>query len=719
MRRIQRAILLGVLSILLAGCSSVFTSSITGTVQEEQNNSSTFAGIEKVDVYAFLSESERNSAVATGTKPVSTVRIFHGISNANGTYSIPVEWNTTSSAFGKTADRVPIYLAFYHKEFGEGKLTAASEISYLSSERTNTMETETLSRSAQTYTLTMDIRNYKSGAAVQASSFLVKALASDGKTVLYSGQPTGNTISFTTTVNGVSGTVSISPSGTDTYKQCDSSGTSSSATSSFTFVKNNIVSTETTISSPLYVKEVKTTYTLNLDIQEVALGVSPSYSDLSPSYFTVTVKDASDVVLYNGNPTTNSVTFSADSEPSSAISGKVTIVPVAGDTYKQCSSTGEDTVTQNYATFTFSDTNGFTTTTTAGKLYAKAVKATYTLNLNLNEVVSDGSGNLSYQTLSPASFTVKVVRDSDSYELYNATPTGTAITFTSDAYTAFAGKVSITPVAKDTYAQCDVNGTESSDSATFSYTAKETSADATPLYAKSQQVTRTLNFSIKNIADLTGNTIIGANNFTVTVKNKNTADTKVYYSGSPANNTCSFTNVVGSDQTEYTVTFAPTDLKSYYMCSKDGGNTSDGTVSVDVTFATGKTLAEVDVYTKNLTMPQMAISGTFANTDGNTTNTKRNGCTVTFHLGTDAAGTKIGTTTTSVQYNGSGSNQTAVQGHFSYTVGSVAIPIASYTGKQFSGSIYVEISGSANATILFTNNPNDSTDKNVMVYATT
>jgi hypothetical protein len=109
--------IISALVLLLASCSSVFTSTITGTVEEMDGTSE--VSVEGVDVYAYLSQSERDSAVSAGTQPTTTVRIFHAITDANGDYSMPVEWSTTSPTFGKTADRIPVYLAFYHKDFND------------------------------------------------------------------------------------------------------------------------------------------------------------------------------------------------------------------------------------------------------------------------------------------------------------------------------------------------------------------------------------------------------------------------------------------------------------------------------------------------------------------------------------------------------------------------------------------------------------------------
>ena len=79
MRRIDALVFCCAAACLFAvvSCSSVFTSTITGTVQELDGTQT--KDVSDVDVYAFLTESERNEAVSNGTKPETTVRIFHAI----------------------------------------------------------------------------------------------------------------------------------------------------------------------------------------------------------------------------------------------------------------------------------------------------------------------------------------------------------------------------------------------------------------------------------------------------------------------------------------------------------------------------------------------------------------------------------------------------------------------------------------------------------------
>lgn len=327
--------------VLLAGCSSVFTSTITGTVQEESGSS--YVGLENIDVYAFLDKSERDRAVSSNTQPVTTVSIFHGITNADGDFSIPIEWQTTSPTFGKTADRRTIYLAYYSEDFGG--MTAASSVSYLSSERTNAMETETLVRTRQTYTLNLVIKNYsQNNAAVSATNFTVIVKDSDSK-ILYSGTPDSDAVTFSYSVSGLSGTVAITPNVKDSYAQCGQNGEAAD-TITFSFIEDDKTVRKTAATSTIYVKDVKTAYTLNLDIWDVASynSVLASYTSvIAATNFTVTVGNGTDksatgyVSYYSGVPTANSITFSTSDAIGTLY---VTLVPTDKRYYKQCAKSG-------------------------------------------------------------------------------------------------------------------------------------------------------------------------------------------------------------------------------------------------------------------------------------------------------------------------------------------------------------------------------------------
>lgn len=192
-------------ALTMAGCSAVFTSTITGRVVEDKAGETDPVGVDDVAVYAFLNESQRNTAVSdfktNGTLPNTSGSVYYAkTSTTNGEaghYTISITWETTSSTFGKTADRRPVYLAYYHKDFG---LVPANEVSYMTSDKVTTMVTETLERVNKEYTINLvvkDVAGAGDGATMTLPNnmkLIVKETTSEK--VLYNAVPTGNSISF-------------------------------------------------------------------------------------------------------------------------------------------------------------------------------------------------------------------------------------------------------------------------------------------------------------------------------------------------------------------------------------------------------------------------------------------------------------------------------------------------------------------------------------------
>lgn len=331
----------GVLAVaLLASCSSVFTSTITGTVEELDGT--TEIAVEGVDVYAYLSQSERDSAVSAGTQPTTTVRIFHAITDANGDYSMPVEWSTTSPTFGKTADRIPVYLAFYHKDFNDGKPSAATTVSYLSSERTNTMETESLTRTSDSYTLYLTQIYDVSGTnySISPTNFTVTVKDAGGNT-LYQGTPTGTSVSFSaSTTSPLTGTVTIVPNNSAEYVQCNEEGGSDIQTIQFSLATKN----STNPAEPAYMKHLVLS----------ARTVEGQYEPTSGTANGFTVK------LFKGNSTdgtliTTTTTAPYDRTSTTSMQGYFTLT-IPEETISAYSSDSPKLYTETY-TIALYDTN--------------------------------------------------------------------------------------------------------------------------------------------------------------------------------------------------------------------------------------------------------------------------------------------------------------------------------------------------------------------------
>lgn len=277
----MKRLMIGLVSVsaalALAGCSAVFTSTITGQVVEKKDGVSDPVGIDDVAVYAFLSESERATAIsayeADGTLPKTSGRIFHDVTETVNTeaghYTISIIWESTSALFGKTADRIPIYLAFYHKDFG---LVSSSNENYMTSDKVSTMIRETLDRINVEYTINLVVKNV-AGAGTGDEMTLpagmrvtVKEVLSDNTLgdTLYSAVPSDASVSFVypeadVPDTGLQVAVSLTASGS-TWRQTDAAGAFIDTTNAYTLTDT----TYSLASSPLYLKN------LQIDAQTVS-----------------------------------------------------------------------------------------------------------------------------------------------------------------------------------------------------------------------------------------------------------------------------------------------------------------------------------------------------------------------------------------------------------------------------------------------------------------
>lgn len=191
--------------LMLAGCSAVFTSTITGQVVEDKAGELDPVGVNDVEVYAFLNESQRKAALDDyknhQTLPKMNDAVYYAKTSTQngeaGYYTISITWETASSAFGKTADRRPVYLAFYNKNFG---FVAADETSYMTSDKVTRMRTQTLVRKNNEYTVALAVKNVAgagSGTNMTALPTGMKVVVKDDEgNELYNAVPSNLSISF-------------------------------------------------------------------------------------------------------------------------------------------------------------------------------------------------------------------------------------------------------------------------------------------------------------------------------------------------------------------------------------------------------------------------------------------------------------------------------------------------------------------------------------------
>ncbi len=127
--------ILAIIIALAVSCSSVFTSSINGSIidAEQYATDGTVTGVADAKVFLYIDKAARDAALAAyvegneSTLPDSDanteVDYFQStVSDADGAYQFSgFLWSTFFPKFGKTADRREIYLLIYHKDYGVWK----------------------------------------------------------------------------------------------------------------------------------------------------------------------------------------------------------------------------------------------------------------------------------------------------------------------------------------------------------------------------------------------------------------------------------------------------------------------------------------------------------------------------------------------------------------------------------------------------------------------
>ena len=107
----------------LAACSSVFSGGTGGLVVDAESTSTPKSGIANVDVYAYMSLSDRDSDFSTWSEgsvfaPQSDY-YAHTVTSSDGSFTISkLVWEESKPDFGKDADYTQVYLLFYHENYG-------------------------------------------------------------------------------------------------------------------------------------------------------------------------------------------------------------------------------------------------------------------------------------------------------------------------------------------------------------------------------------------------------------------------------------------------------------------------------------------------------------------------------------------------------------------------------------------------------------------------
>ena len=108
----------------LTACSAVFEGGASGKVVDAESTESPKTGIQDVEVYVYTSEYMRNEdfKIYNGNgkfNPSSSSYIGHTTTAADGTFSLgKLMWESDQPVFGKTGDSIPVFLLFYHENYG-------------------------------------------------------------------------------------------------------------------------------------------------------------------------------------------------------------------------------------------------------------------------------------------------------------------------------------------------------------------------------------------------------------------------------------------------------------------------------------------------------------------------------------------------------------------------------------------------------------------------
>ena len=109
---------------LLVSCSAVFEGGASGKVVDEESTETPKTVIQDVEVYVYTSEYQRNEdfRIYNGNgkfNPSSSSYIGHTTTSSDGTFSLgKLMWESDKPVFGKTGDSIPVYLLFYHENYG-------------------------------------------------------------------------------------------------------------------------------------------------------------------------------------------------------------------------------------------------------------------------------------------------------------------------------------------------------------------------------------------------------------------------------------------------------------------------------------------------------------------------------------------------------------------------------------------------------------------------
>ncbi|MGN0905880.1 MAG: hypothetical protein ACI4NM_01925 [Bullifex sp.] len=167
--------------VLMTSCSSVFDGGFTGTIKEDKGglDDSSNTGISGATVFIYTDEGARNAdyeaAVASASVKPSRYTAST-VTNDNGQFSVSkILWQTNSPVFGRTADRISLYLIIYKAGFGVNGYNKNSNAITIASDSTNeSTYTEAFPRTMKSTTVSFSLANIVSGGDTVSDPLSVK-----------------------------------------------------------------------------------------------------------------------------------------------------------------------------------------------------------------------------------------------------------------------------------------------------------------------------------------------------------------------------------------------------------------------------------------------------------------------------------------------------------------------------------------------------------------
>ena len=270
MKQFKQIMTVMLVLLLLTSCSSVFSGGFTGTIREDKGGSddSNNTGIEGATVYIYTDEGARNADydAATAASPSLPSRyVASTTTNANGQFSVSkILWQTNSPAYGKTADRISLYLLIHKAGFGVNGYNKNSSMITIASDSTNEATyTEAFRRTEKVTTVSFTLSNIVSGGAAVSDPLLIKLsdleVLDNSCTITKTSSDNTFDVAYKNDDSAaprieVKGYTIQNEKGSSTWKLCAEDG------SAFVPVERNIYTSQGTQNISLYAKQTEFTF---------------------------------------------------------------------------------------------------------------------------------------------------------------------------------------------------------------------------------------------------------------------------------------------------------------------------------------------------------------------------------------------------------------------------------------------------------------------------